>query len=101
MSSASISVSVDLTALHAAVAHSASLHNKLRAIAEDIVTEAQSLAPVLTGALRDSITAEDLGGGEFDVVAGVDYASYVEFGTMYAQAQPFLRPAIDAVTRGL
>ena len=84
-----------------------------------IVEEAQRLCPVRTGALRDSIHAEDtqetgktvVG----NVVADAPYAAYVEFGTgirgassegagkgPYSptwpgmEAQPFLRPALDA-----
>lgn len=56
--------------------------------------------PVDTGRLRSSI-AEELGSdsqGLVEVVGtDVDYAPHVEFGTSRMRAQPFLRPALDAV----
>lgn len=58
-----------------------------------IARDAAANAPVLTGALRDSIRAEREGSGEWVVIVGVDYGLYVEFGTMYMAAQPFLIPA--------
>jgi HK97 gp10 family phage protein len=58
-----------------------------------IARDAAANAPVLTGALRDSIRAERLSSGEWVVVVGVDYGMHVEFGTMYMAAQPFLIPA--------
>lgn len=59
-----------------------------RAIAKD----AKANAPVDTGALRDSIRAEG-NGLKWTVVVGAPYGVYVEFGTMYMSAQPFLLPA--------
>lgn len=63
-----------------------------------IQRDAQVLAPVDTGALRDSIRVElealaarVLAGGTLDV----DYERFVEFGTSRAPAQPFLFPAFE------
>jgi HK97 gp10 family phage protein len=58
-----------------------------------IARDAASNAPVLTGALRDSIRAERVRSGEWVVVVGAPYGEFVEFGTMYMNAQPFLVPA--------
>lgn len=66
-----------------------------------IVDLAQQLCPVRTGALRASIRLEPsrpainmtvrAGGGT------VTYATYVEYGTMYSPAQPYLTPAARAI----
>lgn len=69
-------------------------------IAEEIADKATSAAPRDTGALADSIEGGAvLEGGTWKarVVAEVDYAAYVEFGTSDTPAQPFLRPAADEV----
>lgn len=84
--------------------------------------EAQSLCPVDTGALRESIREEDItdNGKQIrgPVSVNMPYAAYVEFGTgargagsagagpfAYTMswpgmpAQPYLRPALDATRR--
>lgn len=57
--------------------------------------------PVDTGTLRNSITYEPK--GDFDVVVGAytDYASYVEYGTRKMNAQPYLIPAFEEVSKEL
>ena len=75
---------------------------ELPSIAEDSVKvvqqSAKEKAPVVTGALRDSITL-DSEKSQFEVVIEVgptvDYADDVEFGGMRRAAKPFLRSAID------
>jgi len=70
---------------------------------EMIAEEARRLAPVDTGALRESIHVEmSPGGTNGEVVVGTSggpeyYAMFVEFGTAHMPARPFLRPAADAV----
>ncbi|RCK68270.1 HK97 gp10 family phage protein [Desertihabitans brevis] len=62
----------------------------------DIEADAKRLAPVDTGALRNSIghdLTEDKLGAE--VGPTVDYAEYVEFGTSRQAPQPYLHPAAD------
>jgi HK97 gp10 family phage protein len=56
---------------------------------------AKTHAPVRTGRLRDSIfhSVERL---VLTIGAKAYYASFVEFGTRFMQAQPYLRPAIRA-----
>ena len=58
-----------------------------------VISEAaQGLAPVDTGRLRESIHVD-----KSEVVAGgndAPYATYVEYGTLYTPAQPFLEPAL-------
>lgn len=66
---------------------------------------AKQLCPVDTGRLRSSISWAIVPDGRS--IAGVvgtdvEYAPYVEFGTVKMDAQPFLRPAFYAVTgRGM
>lgn len=59
-------------------------------VVDEIAEDARRLAPVDTGALRSSISAEPSTGR---VTASSDHAAYVELGTRHMRAQPFLRPA--------
>ncbi len=68
--------------------------------AEAIVVLAKGLAPVRTGALRDSIAAELTGALTATVGTPITYAIYQEFGTRFMAAHPFLIPATDQV-RGI
>jgi HK97 gp10 family phage protein len=70
----------------------------VRDTASAIATTAQALAPVDTGALRDSIEVEHEAPMRSVVTAGngdVDYAAYQEFGTSRMHAQPYLTPAVE------
>lgn len=64
---------------------------------------AKQNAPVDTGRLRSSI-AEELGREGSDLVerigTDVEYALFQEVGTSKMAAQPYLRPALDAVRGG-
>lgn len=57
---------------------------------------AKRLCPVDTGRLRSSIHVEQISPTSIFVGTDVYYAGYVEFGTSKMQAQPFMRPAIEA-----
>ena len=72
-----------------------SLINKLILIGEFVEGEAKLRCPVDTGNLRDSIKYS-IDENEPAVLIGtnVEYAPYVEFGTVKMQAQPYLRPAV-------
>ena len=49
-----------------------------------------------TGRLRDSINVELTDGGmTAEVAPHMEYAAYVEFGTRFMDAQPYLKPAFD------
>ena len=61
---------------------------------EPTVEEAQRLAPVRTGALRDSIYWRKVRELIYEIGATVAYAIYVEYGTWKMRAQPYLRPAV-------
>lgn len=63
--------------------------------AEKIAASAKAYAPVDTGYLRSSIRAVSVSAGkEADVVVSAPYAAFVEYGTRYMPAQPFLYPAV-------
>ena len=65
-----------------------------------IERDAALLCPVDTGRLRSSIKTSKIADGVYVVKAGgdsptgeVDYAQYVEFGTIFMAPQPFMTPA--------
>lgn len=69
----------------------------------DISTGAKNRAPVDTGALRNSISTQTQGNRDYargEVGPTVHYAGYLERGTSRMRAQPYLRPATDAVIPG-
>jgi HK97 gp10 family phage protein len=66
----------------------------------EIVIYAQQIVPVRTGRLRDSITYT-VADGTLTIMATAPYAKYVELGTRKMQAEPYIRPAIDAYLYGI
>ena len=81
-----------LPALIAAV--EANSRSAPKRVADRIAQTAKGLAPVDTGALRDSIVSVSIESGKkADVMATAEYAPYVEMGTYKMAAQPFLYPA--------
>lgn len=69
----------------------------------DIQAGAKNRAPVDTGALKNSITHEYTRNGNTlrgEVGPTVSYGNWVENGTSRMRAQPYLRPASDAVRPG-
>lgn len=75
----------------------------LKRLAIRVQNEARSRAPVDTGRLRSSIQAgqiqrDDLG-AFIEVGTNVEYAGFVEFGTRYMSARPYMRPALLAAAR--
>ena len=57
---------------------------------------ASRLAPVDTGFLRRSIIFEVANGGlTATSTVGAEYAPYLEYGTRFMSAQPFMRPAYN------
>lgn len=90
----------------------------IKAVAFQVEAIAKRLAPVDTGALRNSIyvrfsdsnpsttvTVEELPKptNQFSAVIGpsVEYAIYVELGTSFMSAQPYLLPALREVEQQL
>lgn len=76
----------------------------LRELAEDVRDDAQRIVPVLSGDLKSTIRVGEVDDRHAVVHAGgmpgaktgkpVDYAGYVELGTRYMNAQPYLKPAL-------
>ena len=71
------------------------VHRLLASWAADVKASARQLVLVRTGHLQQSIYAEVR---EWVVQIGAEatYAMFVEFGTRYMQARPYLYPAIQA-----
>ena len=64
--------------------------------ADGVINRARAIVPVRTGALKSSITK--IGGGGFWIVtAETHYAGFVEWGTRFMAAQPYLRPAVEGL----
>lgn len=62
--------------------------------ADVIMENAQAIVPVRTGHLKSTITKAG-GGSHWIVTATALYAIFIEFGTRFMAAQPFLRPAAE------
>lgn len=71
----------------------AAVSEAIAAGAEIVRGQAQSVCPVDTGTLRDSIAVTQ-SGTNADISANTDYAAYVEFGTSKMAAQPYLVPSL-------
>jgi len=75
--------------------------------AAPLVADIKANAPVDTGALRDSIKVDRLGGeraSEAKMQVGVFgefHGHFQEFGTIRQRARPFVRPAIDRHAAGV
>ena len=64
-----------------------------------VLRDADKIVPIKSSALKNSGRVEKKANHTRDIVyggqgTGVDYAQYVEYGTMYQRAQPYLRPAM-------
>ena len=61
--------------------------------AADIVNLSKQLAPVDTGALKESISADPVSSTRVLIGSDRDYSPFVEYGTSQSPAQPYLTPA--------
>lgn len=62
----------------------------------DLQEKAQKNAPVDSGNLKRSIGLDITDNGlTAEVEPAADYAAYVEYGTRFMEAQPYLKPAYD------
>lgn len=81
--------------------HSVDAWAAMERVGSEIAERAASRAPHDTGRLAASIQARPAagprGGAGVEVVADVEYAKFVEYGTSEMAAEPFLRPALDEV----
>lgn len=65
----------------------------LQDLSDKIMDTTTGLCPVDTGALRDSIDT-NINGTTLTAIAGEDYASFVDGGTRFMDAQPFFEEPI-------
>jgi len=70
------------------------VHRLLASWAADVKALAKQIVPVRTGHLRSSIYAK-ITEWVAEIGAEATYALFVELGTRYMQAQPFLYPTIQ------
>jgi HK97 gp10 family phage protein len=91
-----ITTTVDTAQLDAMIARVEHLDAIVAKYAALIEARAKQLVPVLTGALRDSITTH-LEGLAAEIVAGegLDYAAIIEYGGYNRPAKPYIRPATE------
>ncbi len=69
----------------------------VRKAAHDVQSQAKSRAAVDTGAMRNSISTQMSGPLSATIGPSASYAVYLEGGTRYMAARPFMGPAADAV----
>ena len=70
----------------------------VKKIAFDVTADAKQRAPVDTGALRNSIgPPEHPEPFVWEIPVGVEYAAFVEFGTVHQGPQPYLTPALEKI----
>lgn len=62
--------------------------------AADVIDLTKQLTPVDTGALKQSYGADPVDSHTIRVGSDMDYAPYVEYGTVNSPSQPHLIPAI-------
>ena len=82
------------------LAIAADLHERTKLVAERVLEFADQFVPVDTGALEESLHVEEENPFTWTVVAGseeVDYAVYVEYGTVNMDAKPYMTPAAEIV----
>lgn len=70
------------------------VHERLSKWAAEVKASARQQVPVKTGRLRDSIYAK-ISEWVAEVGAEASYAVFVELGTRYMRARPFLYPAVQ------
>jgi HK97 gp10 family phage protein len=70
------------------------VHERLANWAADVKASARQLVPVKTGNLRSSIYSK-ISEWVAEVGAEAAYAMFVELGTRYMRARPFLYPAVQ------
>lgn len=92
-----LSVVINTDKLDAVIANLSELDNFIvDAATGEIMQGAIQGVPVLTGLLQSTIERE-VRGGEGVVFTGSGYGLFVEMGTVKMAAQPYLRPAFEAV----
>jgi HK97 gp10 family phage protein len=91
-------VKLDATRLDRIIAQlPAKADQTVRAGAEAVQGKAATLAPVDTGALKNSIHTSKQGNLMYEVADGVEYGYFQEMGTSRMAAHPFMVPAVEWV----
>lgn len=75
----------------------AAITRMLEKVGRDVAADAARFAPIRSGALKASVKVEPVQDNTVVVRANANYAGYVELGTRYMHAQPYLRPALYRV----
>jgi len=70
------------------------VHRQLASWASDVKAQARKLVPVRSGYLQSTIYAK-ISEWVAEIGADATYALFVELGTKYMQAQPYLYPAVQ------
>lgn len=71
--------------------------DSLSDLGDEIYNRTTALCPVDTGALVQSIQVSIAANDEITATAGMDYASFVDQGTRYMEAQPFFEEPINDI----
>ena len=79
----------------------ADVDDVLGILAHQVEGISKALAPVDTGALKNSIGTKRQKQNEWRVHDGVEYGIYQELGTSKMAAQPFMVPAAEKVARDM
>lgn len=64
-----------------------------------VVKKSKDIVPVKTGALKKSIKSRLQGGKKVVIGSDLVYAPFIELGTRFMRAQPYLRPALSRSKR--
>ena len=80
-------------------AYASAFREGVEDIALGVEALSKQLAPVDTGTLRASIHTQQIGNITWVIIVGVDYGKFVEYGTVFMDAIPFLRPAFERSLR--
>jgi HK97 gp10 family phage protein len=84
-------------------------HTLLKAVAGDVLALSQDAVPILTGDLKASGHITDTWGSDKSIAivydakntSGDPYGRYVEYGTRFMGAQPFLMPAAQTAVENV
>jgi HK97 gp10 family phage protein len=90
----SVSFAVDVSGLEEIIGNLETVPEVLETYAGLMTERAAELAPVDTGALRDSLAYEMIDDQTARIHDGVSYGIFQELGTSRMAAQPFFIPAI-------
>lgn len=71
------------------------------AAGNELELSARAAAPIRTGNLRANIQVGPASPTGVSVESGADYAGYIEFGTRYMAARPYMRPSISQAVQAL